>query len=69
VQHFIKLVLDFFISIPYNNICKEQREREVNKMRETTTRPNKEIWDRYWKKKWEEEKKYDQFKVRKRKFL
>ena len=29
----------------------------------------KEIWDRYWKKKWEEEKKYDQFKVRKRKFF
>ena len=66
-------MLDFFISILYNNICKEHttKKERVNKMRknETTTRPNKEIWDRYWKKKWEEEKKYDQFKVRKRKFI
>lgn len=36
---------------------------------ETVTRPNKEVWDRYWKKKWEEEKKFDQFTVRKRKFI
>ncbi len=36
---------------------------------ETNERPNKEVWDRYWQKKWEEQKKYDQFTVRKRKFL